>query len=255
MMIGSAACSRIERRKRSASDRLLVSLLLGEIARDHGDHEDVLVRAAAGRARAGSAARRRRSAAARTRAAGWRRAPHAGAAANRGRSRSGRKRSSGPPITCSSGARDHGGKAAVGEQDGAVLAQRDGALLHALDQDAVRLVGALQGVDARAVGTLDDHGVDRARADRLPASPPPRRGARAAPRWFRSGTSALSSMSLLRCGGTCKSSPAITRCGFERSPTSLRNGSGSRLTRVGAATSCSRAASSGCWYRSTTSRS
>ena len=63
--------------------------------------------------------------------------------------------------------RDQGRKALVAVQHGAVVGQRDRALLHLFDEHAIRAIGVFQRVDLLAARTAHHHGVDFTVADRL----------------------------------------------------------------------------------------
>ena len=62
---------------------------------------------------------------------------------------------------------DQPGEALVAVEHGAVGTQRDGALLHLFDQDAVGAVGILERVDELARSGADDDGIDVAVPDRV----------------------------------------------------------------------------------------
>ena len=70
------------------------------------------------------------------------------------------------PMTCCSGVLDQLGEAAVAVDDVARLVSGDGAILHLLDQRAIRRIGAAQRVDALARPIGDEERVDFAVADR-----------------------------------------------------------------------------------------
>ena len=59
------------------------------------------------------------------------------------------------------------GEVAVAVEDGSVGTNRQGPLLHLLDQEAVGPLGGLQGIDALALGAVDHHRIDRSPADGL----------------------------------------------------------------------------------------
>ena len=148
---------------------------------------------------------------------------------------------------------DQLGEATIAVEDVARGCQREGALLHLLDEHPVGLFGALEREQLSAVRALDHERVDFALANR-------------AQRLLSFLELTLQLRRLLgiqravgHAGGchvcSTRSSPARTRAVLDMSPMTRRAGSGNAFTQVGAAMICSPVARAGCSYRLITSSS
>ena len=131
----------------------------------------------------------------------------------------------------------HFGESRVRIKDAPAGVEGDGAFAHGFDEQAVGVVGALEGEDLRAFRALDDECIDGAGADGLERLA----GFREAQPEFADGIS----LSHRRCYWS-RSRPSSTRSVLERSPMNLRMGSGCSLTSVGKATTWSLLSRSGC---------
>ena len=126
-------------------------------------------------------------------------------------------------------------EATVCKQNRSIGEEERGAVVHGIEEDVIRMCGTLDGARLLAAGTCDDQGVHLTGADRLQrrfglGQPGPQ---------SHGGTPALrrSASPLHDVAGDRgrRSSPTRARSVLDRSPTSLRIGSGSLRTRVGSA--------------------
>src|SRR3984957_19356698 len=135
------------------------------------------------------------------------------------------------------------GETGIGIENRAVLLQGRSTLIHRFHQHSIGVFGALQGENLISIRTVYNDGIHLATLN----------GQKSLFKFThaRAQVFNFSRSRLARTGGTFpahfysfKSRPRSTSFLFDRSPTSLRSGSGSFLIRGGAATTCASLANS-----------